>query len=123
MKASYLLIVVSSRTGYAQAMTKVAFEICPRYHAAVELIGKRWTGAILRGLLSGARRFSEIENSVPDLSARMLSGRLKELEAEGIVRRTVHPESPVRIDYELTPKGRALAPVIDSIGDWAETWL
>lgn len=96
---------------------------CPRFHHAVELIGRRWSGAILRAMLSGASRFSEIAATVPGLSDRLLSERLKELEAEDVIVRTVHPETPVRIEYQLTDKGRALAPVIDSISAWAEAWL
>jgi DNA-binding HxlR family transcriptional regulator len=87
------------------------------------LIGRRWTGAILRALYSGEFRFSEITHSVPGLSDRLLSERLKELEAEGIVSRTVIPDIPVRIEYRLTEKGRALGEVMDSIADWASAWL
>lgn len=74
-------------------------------------------------MLSGATRFSEIAATVPGLSDRLLSERLKELEAEEVVVRIVHPETPVRIEYQLTEKGQALAPVIDSISTWAEDWL
>jgi|SRR5579875_661539 len=96
---------------------------CPRYHHAVELIGRRWTGAILRALLAGVDRFSDLAHAIPGLSDRMLSERLKELEAEGIVERIVIPETPVRIEYHLTKKGRALSSVIDALANWAETWL
>jgi len=96
---------------------------CPVFHRAVELIGRRWTGAIVRALLSGAVRFSELTESIPELSDRMLSERLKELELEGIVARTVLPETPVRIEYHLTEKGRALTPVFDAIGAWSYAWL
>ncbi len=96
---------------------------CPRYHHAVELIGRRWTGAIIRAMLGGVCRFSDVTAMVPGLSDRMLSERLKELEAEGIVERTVYPDTPVRIEYRVTEKGRALASVVDSIAAWAETWL
>jgi DNA-binding HxlR family transcriptional regulator len=82
--------------------------LCPRFHRAVELIGKRWTGAILRILQSGRTRFNAIAASIPDMSDRMLSERLRELEHEGIVERFVVPETPVRVEYELTAKGRAL---------------
>ena len=95
---------------------------CPVYHRAIELIGRRWTGAILRVLLSGPTRFSDIAATVPGLSDRLLSERLKELETEGIVVRTVYPETPVRIEYALTEKGRALESVIAAVSDWAETW-
>jgi DNA-binding HxlR family transcriptional regulator len=96
---------------------------CPRYHHAVELIGRRWTGAIIRAMLGGVTRFSDLTQIVPGLSDRMLSERLKELEAEGIVERTVFPETPVRIEYHVTEKGLALAGVVDSIAAWAEHWL
>ncbi len=95
---------------------------CPRYHHAVELIGRRWTGAILRALLSGATRFSDVVACVPGLSDRLLSERLKELEHEAIVTRTVIPETPVRVEYRLTDKGRALLPVVEAVSSWAETW-
>src|SRR3954447_14075952 len=95
---------------------------CPNYHHAIELIGRRWTGAILRAMLSGAARFSDIAAAVPGLSARLLSERLKELETEGIVIRTVVPTTPVRVDYALTEKGQALHDVIVSVSTWAEHW-
>ncbi len=96
---------------------------CPRYHKAVELVGRRWTGAILRALLSGQVRFTDLVLSVPGLSDRLLSERLKELESEGIVDRKVHPETPVRIEYRLTEKGRALEKVVDAVSAWAEQWV
>ena len=95
---------------------------CPIYHRAIELIGRRWTGAILRVLLGGPTRFSDIAGVIPGLSDRLLSERLKELEAEGIVARTVYPEIPVRIEYALTEKGRALEGVVAAVSTWAETW-
>jgi DNA-binding HxlR family transcriptional regulator len=109
----------ASHAGNGESLT--AF--CPVYHRAVELIGRRWTGAILRVLLSGASRFSDVTAAVPGLSDRLLSERLKELEAEGIVTRTVIPETPVRIEYRLTEKGRALSGVMCAIAAWAEEWL
>lgn len=104
-------------------MTPSSTPICPRYHRAVELIGRRWTGAILRTLLAGATRFSEIASAVPEMSDRMLSERLKELEGEGIVERRVIPETPVRVEYLLTAKGRALDTPVAAIAAWAEAWL
>ena len=92
------------------------------YHQAVELIGRRWTGAILRALLAGVSRFSDLTATVPGMSDRMLSERLKELEAEGLVVRRVIPETPVRIEYELTEKGRALQDVIEAVAVWAGRW-
>lgn len=96
---------------------------CPRYHQAVEIIGARWSGAILQVLLGGAGRFGEIEAAIPEMSSRMLSQRLKELEVEGLVERRVTPEKPVRIDYRLTAKGRALAPVVKALSAWANRWV
>lgn len=96
---------------------------CPRFHKAVELVGRRWTGAILREMLAGASRFTDIRDAIPDLSDRMLSERLKELECEGVVEREVHPETPVRVEYRLTEKGRALEAVIGAVGEWAENWV
>ena len=98
-------------------------ECCSYYHRAVELIGKRWTGAILAVLMDGPLRFSEVRQLVPDLSDRLLSERMKELEAEGIVERRVIDETPVRVEYELTEKGRALEPVVRALKGWARDWL
>jgi len=96
---------------------------CSRYHRAVELIGKRWTGAILLVLMDGSLRFSEIGQLVPDLSDRLLSERLKELEAEHIVERRVHDDSPVRVEYALTDKGRALQPALRALKHWSHSYL
>ena len=95
---------------------------CPDFHRAVELIGRRWTGAILRAMLTGVSRFSELAETIPGLSPRMLSERLKELEAERIVVRSVMPTVPVRIEYQLTEKGQSLSSVIEAVAGWAEYW-
>jgi DNA-binding HxlR family transcriptional regulator len=96
---------------------------CSLYHRAVELVGKRWTGAILLVLMDGPLRFSEIKHLVPDLSDRLLSERLKELEAEAIVERCVEGGASVRVQYALTPKGRALEPAVRALKTWANTHL
>src|SRR5438874_4796991 len=96
---------------------------CSLYHRAVELVGKRWTGAILFVLLDGPLHFSAIKQLVPDLSDRLLSERLKELEAEGIVERAVLEGAPVRVEYRLTEKGRALEPAVRALKSWAREWL
>jgi DNA-binding HxlR family transcriptional regulator len=98
-------------------------ECCSLYHHAVELIGKRWSGAILLVLLQGPLRFTEIKQLVPDLSDRLLSERLKELEAEGLVERRVQGEGPVRVEYRLTDKGLALEPAVSALRSWARDWL
>lgn len=102
-------------------MADVSF--CPNYHKAVELIGRRWTGAIVRALLPGRARYCELSEAIPDISDRMLAERLRELESEGIVSRTVVPSSPVRIEYELTQKGRALEESVSAIARWADRWV
>jgi DNA-binding HxlR family transcriptional regulator len=96
---------------------------CASYTKAVELIGRRWTGAILRSLLTGSTRFGQIQAAVPGLSDRLLAERLRELEAEGIVERTVTPSRPVRIEYRLTAKGESLGSVVRVLADWAEAWV
>ena len=96
---------------------------CSAYHQAVELVGKRWTGAILFVLMDGPLRFSEVKQLVPDLSDRLLSERMKELEAEGIVERRVIDEMPVAVEYALTVKGRALEPAVRALKLWARSWL
>jgi DNA-binding HxlR family transcriptional regulator len=96
---------------------------CPRYHRAVEIVGARWSGAIVRAMMTGRTRFAEIAAVVPGLSDRLLSQRLKELEAEGIVVREVRPETPVRIEYRLTAKGAALAEAVAALSRWADEWV
>ena len=100
-------------------------ECCPYLHEAVELVGKRWTGAIVYVLLQARKpmRFSEVGQAVPELSDRLLSERMKELEARGIVERHVHNESPVRVEYELTTMGRELAPALRALRRWAQHYL
>jgi len=96
--------------------------LCTRFHRASELIGRRWTGAIIFVLLKSRCRFATLRDAIPDITDRMLSDRLQELETEGIVERTVIPETPVRVEYALTRKGRALAPAMDAIVEWAHKW-
>jgi DNA-binding HxlR family transcriptional regulator len=96
---------------------------CPLYHEAVELVGRRWTGAILAVLMEGALRFSEIAQAVPELSDRLLSERMKELERRGMVERTVISGPPLRVEYELSQMGRELGPALAEIQRWANRWL
>jgi len=95
---------------------------CPDFHKAVELIGRRWSGAIVREMLAGTSRFTDLRDAIPDISDRMLCARLRELEAEGVVARQVSGEAPVRVEYHLTDKGLGLRSVIAAIGDWADRW-
>ena len=98
-------------------------EVCPRFHKAVELIGSRWTGAVLQALLAGRARYSAVRDAIPQISDRMLSERLRELEAEGLVSRIVLPNPPIRVEYELTKKGHELQASLAAIANWAERWL
>ena len=97
-------------------------QVCPDFHAAVELVGKRWAGAILYALAQRPHYFAELAQAVPGLSDRLLSQRLRELEAEGVVSRSVHEGSPARVSYALTEKGRELEPALAELKDWARRW-
>jgi DNA-binding HxlR family transcriptional regulator len=96
---------------------------CPFYHEAVELVGKRWTGAILSVLMDGPLRFSEIAQAVPELSDRLLSERMKELESRGMVERTVYAGPPLRVEYSLSRMGRELEPALSELQRWGMRWL
>jgi len=97
--------------------------VCTRFHRAIELIGSRWTGAIVQTLFQGRTRYATIKLAIPDITDRMLSERLRSLEAEGLVTRSVVPEHPIRVEYELTGKGRELQDALHEIADWAERWI
>jgi DNA-binding HxlR family transcriptional regulator len=97
-------------------------EMCPRYERAVQILGKRWTAMIVRTLLARPRRFSDMTSIIDGLSDRLLSERLKELESCGILGRHVYPDTPVRIEYRLTDKGRELEQVVEAIQSWANSW-
>lgn len=95
---------------------------CAVFHRAIELIGRRWNGVIVRALLAGGQRFSDVRAAVPGLSDRLLAERLRELEHEGVVTRAC-PSSTGGARYSLTAKGQALAPVLDAVSSWAATWV
>jgi DNA-binding HxlR family transcriptional regulator len=98
-------------------------QLCPKFEAAFEILGKRWTGLIIRSLLNGPRRFKDISEMIPGMSDRMLAERFKELEAAGLIHRHVYPETPVRIEYELSQKGKALEPVMEAVQLWGDNWM
>ncbi len=98
-------------------------QVCSRYHKAVELLGRRWAGAIIRVLLQGRTRYATLREAIPNITDRMLSERLRELEAEELVVRHVTADIPVRVEYELTTRGRDLNRAVSAIGEWAEKWL
>jgi DNA-binding HxlR family transcriptional regulator len=97
--------------------------LCPRFHRAVELVGRRWTGAIIRLLLPGPKRFNELLGGIPGISDRLLTERLRELETTQIIRREVQPAAPVRVLYQLTARGRELEEALDALARWAERWI
>ena len=99
-----------------------AGSVCPHFHAAIELIGKRWTGAIVCALTERPMRFGELRKAVPGLSDRLLSQRLRELEEEGLVQREVEAGAPVRVTYSLTAIGGELSPAIGELRAWAQRW-
>jgi DNA-binding HxlR family transcriptional regulator len=96
--------------------------VCPHFHHAIELIGKRWTGAIVCALTERSMRYGELGKAIPGLSDRLLSQRLRELEEEGLVERVVEAGSPVRVTYSLTEAGQQLDPVLNELKSWARRW-
>jgi DNA-binding HxlR family transcriptional regulator len=104
-------------------MAAIVPQVCNRFHRAVELIGSRWTGAIIQTLLQGKTRYALIKAAIPDITDRMLSERLRSLEAEELVTRWVFADSPVRVEYELTEKGKSLENALREISAWAEEWI
>jgi DNA-binding HxlR family transcriptional regulator len=106
----------------AHTDTAATAKVCPHFHAAVELVGKRWSGAIIAVLIGGPLRFMELNQAVPGLSDRLLSQRLRELEAERLVERRVEATQPVRVTYSLTAKGRDLDPALRELGEWGRRW-
>jgi DNA-binding HxlR family transcriptional regulator len=97
-------------------------QLCPRFESAFKILGKRWNGLIIRMLANQPLRFGELDHAIPDVSARMLAARLKELEEDGLILRTVYPEVPVLIEYSLSEKGMELEKALDSIQNWADKW-
>ncbi len=97
-------------------------EICVKFESASKILSKRWIGLIIHQLLDGPKRFNELESELK-ISGKVLSEKLKELEKLSIVKRTVYPSTPVKIEYALTHKGKALDPVIKAIEDWSQSWI
>jgi len=107
----------------APASAEESAASCTRFQRAIEFIGRRWVGAILFVLLDGPCRFNELLARVPNLSDRLLTERLRELEAAGMVTRAVHPGPPVKVIYDLTDAGRSLSDIIWSVARWAHEWM
>lgn len=96
--------------------------LCPKFEEAFAIIAKKWNGLLIRVLLDGSKRFSEIRSHIPELSDKVLADKLKDLETQGIIIRTVYPQIPVKVEYTLTAKGRAFKPILDEIQTWASDW-
>jgi len=125
MELTEVKIVINSKSENEDGTSlqpEVSPRLCEIFHKAVELIGRRWTGAVVQVMLGGAERFSDIRGAIPGISDRLLAERLKELESEGVVSREVQAGRPPQVAYRLTEKGRGLSPVLDSISEWAHRW-
>ena len=90
---------------------------------SADIVGAKWTALLIYDLAGGTRRFRELEHSCAGISSRTLAERLRTLEREGVVRRHSYPESPPRVEYELTDKGRDLLPIIDAMTAFGRTWM
>lgn len=108
--------------GRLEAPGELRPTVGPEFQAAIELVGKRWAGAIIWALAERPHYFAELTHAVPGLSDRLLSTRLRELEAEELVERRVHEGNPTRVSYALTGKGRELEPAIRELEGWALRW-
>jgi DNA-binding HxlR family transcriptional regulator len=97
--------------------------VCARYHAAIELLGARWSGAVLQALFTGSHRFADLRAAIPGVSDTMLTRRLRELEDAGLVERRVMPTSPVHVEYDLTQMGSEAGPVLDAVIAWSHRWI
>jgi DNA-binding HxlR family transcriptional regulator len=97
--------------------------VCARFHAAIELLGARWSGAVLRAMFTGSHRFAEIRAAIPGINDVMLTRRLRELEDAGLVRRRVMATSPVHVEYHLTAMGEQTRPVLDAVIAWSHRWI
>jgi DNA-binding HxlR family transcriptional regulator len=119
-----MLSCVAGFAGYALPMAvRFSTTLCPRMQAAVDLLGRRWTALIVQQLQEKPRRYSELREALDVMSERMLIQRLKELESAGVLLRNVIDDQPVRVEYQLTEKGRALGRVIGGLQRWAEEWI
>jgi DNA-binding HxlR family transcriptional regulator len=100
-------------------VTAAGVDYSAPFQRAIELIGRRWSGAVIRALLPGPARFNRLLEGIPDISDRMLAERLGELERAGLVDRLVDPGPPIRVSYRLTERGLELRPVVGAIDVWA----
>jgi DNA-binding HxlR family transcriptional regulator len=111
-----------SRTSAELGPEKRMADFCPTYAQLMDLLSRRWMGLILRVLMSGPHRFNQIMAAIPGLSDPLLTQRLREMQARDLVKRSVVPASPVRVEYELTEAGRDLERAVRALSDWASKW-
>ncbi|MEV4550737.1 winged helix-turn-helix transcriptional regulator [Nonomuraea wenchangensis] len=97
--------------------------VCTRFHVAMELIGARWSGAVIHMIFKGAHRYGDIKAAIPGINDTMLARRLRELESAGLVERRVLATSPVRAEYHLTRMGEELRPALDELVTWSHKWI
>ena len=97
--------------------------VCARFHIALELIGARWSGAVIHMIFKGAHRYADLKSAIPGINDTMLARRLRELESAGLVERRVLATSPVRVEYHLTEMGEELRPALDELVTWAHKWI
>ena len=96
---------------------------CPYYAAATEMLSRRWAATVLRALVPGPARFGEIASAIPDMTDKLLSQRLKDLEHDGLIEPFLGSGRPVRVQYRLTDKGTALGQILLDINRWALKWI
>ena len=104
---------------YTASVSKRYDQYCPIAHA-LELIGDRWALLIVRELLQGPKRYTDLAAQLPGIGTNILAARLRELEAAGLVSRETFAEVPPRVEYSLTTRGRALRPVVDALASWGK---
>ncbi len=102
-------------------MTTKELPACP-VETTLALIGDKWKVLILRDLISGKKRFGELQRSIGKVSQKVLTSNLREMEANALVERTVYAEVPPRVEYSLTELGQSLKPILDSMWAWGETY-
>ncbi|MHC2433488.1 winged helix-turn-helix transcriptional regulator [Bradyrhizobium sp. USDA 4451] len=95
-------------------------DLSAQFHRALSVLAGKWKGDILWQLVDRKRRFGELRQSIPGVTQHMLTTQLRDLEANGLVKRTVYPEVPPRVEYEMTPSAKALRPVFDELYRWAQ---
>lgn len=92
---------------------------CPFIYA-LSLMGKRWKPAILWKMTEGIYRFGQMKRAIPQISEKMLTQHLRELETDGLITRTIYPEMPPRVEYALTKLGSSLQPILEQLNNWGE---